>query len=154
MKGEREVKSTVNFRDCRDYLDCQAVQAAVIQELLIKAGLDEKEAERLARGIEKRKLIRDLSYSTVRHGWISSYAGLVLLQKSYQIIIVSGHRPQGDAAYVYKDGYVSVEVINREHGEPARLVPHAEYIEALWEVRDLYGGVLDPAPGGGEGDGR
>lgn len=49
-------------------------------------------------------LIEDNSYDTISSGWIHSYSGTANV-RGYQLI---GHRPEGDAWYVSRDGYVEV----------------------------------------------
>lgn len=57
--------------------------------------------EALAAGIEDR------GYNTVRHGYVSSYRGIAIIQKEdgrkFRCI---GHEPEGDAEVIMRNGFI------------------------------------------------
>ena len=51
--------------------------------------------------------VEDRSYNTVSWGWVSSYAGsATIVMDDGTKWVATGHRPQGSASWISKDGFI------------------------------------------------
>ena len=50
--------------------------------------------------------IKDNGYKTVANGWVNNYKGEVELEIEGVKYLAKGHKPDGDAYSIFKDGYI------------------------------------------------